>query len=322
MILCAHTKTNQTNRTGFTIVELLVVVVVIAILASITTVVFAGINQRALESSMATELNNAKKKILLFQAEHGSLPTAINCPNPSVTEVCIESSELGELTYSYSNASNPQQFTLNLISDTSSYHITEESLPAENVKFVTNGLTAYLDAGNPASYTQGAITWQDISGSGRNASLTSVTYSPDDGGALVFDGSTSMGLLASGQTRSVFMFVYPNVILPSPGWQYVLDARTGASNGYLSNTAIGSWANFRINNQPATTAWSSIPQNQWISFYADIPTTATSTISIFSRYTANEVFRGKIGIFMVYNRPLTAYEVSQNFNALRLRFGL
>ena len=48
---------------GFTIVELLIVIVVIAILAAITIVAFNGIQDRARNSSIQTDLTNFAKKI-------------------------------------------------------------------------------------------------------------------------------------------------------------------------------------------------------------------------------------------------------------------
>ena len=48
---------------GFTIVELLIVIVVIAILAAITVVAFNGIQDRARNSSIQTDLTNFAKKI-------------------------------------------------------------------------------------------------------------------------------------------------------------------------------------------------------------------------------------------------------------------
>lgn len=57
-----HTITKR-NQSGFTIVELLIVIVVIAILAAITIVAFNGIQDRARNSSIQTDLTNFAKKI-------------------------------------------------------------------------------------------------------------------------------------------------------------------------------------------------------------------------------------------------------------------
>jgi len=57
---------------------------------------------------------------------------------------------------------------------------------------VTNGLVLALDAGNTKSYVSGSTTWVDISGNGRNGTLTSSpTYSNTNGGSIVFNGVNS-----------------------------------------------------------------------------------------------------------------------------------
>src|SRR5476651_2497707 len=61
---------------GFTIVELLVVIVVIGILAAITIVSYAGISQKAVVTSLTSDLDNASRQLKLYQVDHGSYPTA------------------------------------------------------------------------------------------------------------------------------------------------------------------------------------------------------------------------------------------------------
>ncbi|MGW3549243.1 type IV pilin protein [Janibacter hoylei] len=59
---------------GFTIVELLIVIVVIAILAAISVVAYNGVQDRARDSALRTDLNNAAKKFETFNAIHGRYP--------------------------------------------------------------------------------------------------------------------------------------------------------------------------------------------------------------------------------------------------------
>lgn len=65
------------KRTGFTIVELLIVVVVIAILAAISIVAYNGIQERAILSTLKSDIANAAKQMELANAETGSYPTSL-----------------------------------------------------------------------------------------------------------------------------------------------------------------------------------------------------------------------------------------------------
>ena len=66
-------------------------------------------------------------------------------------------------------------------------------------KMVTDGLILALDAGNAKSYSGTGSTWTDLSSQGNNGTLTNgPTYSSDDGGSIVFDGTNDYGSVGSG----------------------------------------------------------------------------------------------------------------------------
>lgn len=69
----AFGEAQKTNR-GFTIVELLIVIVVIAILAAITIVAYGGIQNRANDSAVSSDLAMIAKKAALYQAENDQYP--------------------------------------------------------------------------------------------------------------------------------------------------------------------------------------------------------------------------------------------------------
>lgn len=63
------------QQRGFTIVELLIVIVVIGILAAITIVAYNGIQARAKDSRVQSDIQAVAKKIELYAAETGVYPS-------------------------------------------------------------------------------------------------------------------------------------------------------------------------------------------------------------------------------------------------------
>jgi prepilin-type N-terminal cleavage/methylation domain-containing protein len=59
---------------GFTIVELLIVIVVIGILAAITVVAYNGVQERARNASIMSDIKKVQKYIEAYNAENGSYP--------------------------------------------------------------------------------------------------------------------------------------------------------------------------------------------------------------------------------------------------------
>ena len=67
-----HSTKQNTSQRGFTIVELLIVIVVIAILAAISFLAFTGVQVRATESLLQSDLTNASKKLGVKQVDSGT----------------------------------------------------------------------------------------------------------------------------------------------------------------------------------------------------------------------------------------------------------
>lgn len=72
------------TKSGFTIIELLIVIVVIGILAAITIVAYNGIQSRATETTVQSDLANFSKKVNLFQADNGFYPRDATDLNNSI----------------------------------------------------------------------------------------------------------------------------------------------------------------------------------------------------------------------------------------------
>ena len=126
----------QTNRIfispAFTIIELLVVIVVIGILAAITIVSYTGITQRAVTSSLQSDLSNTSQQLKLYYQLYSSYPTAMtaNCPTAPTADntYCLKASTGNTLTYT---SITPNTFHLtDTNTNNNSYSATDSTSPA------------------------------------------------------------------------------------------------------------------------------------------------------------------------------------------------
>ena len=90
------------KRTGFTIVELLIVIVVIGILAALSIVVYNGIQNRAHDTTIKSDLSNLSRQIAAYHAINGhypSTPTSLLELNANPTHGSYDTSRTLNLSY-------------------------------------------------------------------------------------------------------------------------------------------------------------------------------------------------------------------------------
>jgi hypothetical protein len=222
---------------------------------------------------------------------------------------------------------------------------------------VTSGLVLNLDAGNAGSYSGSGTTWIDISGNNNTGTLVlGPTYSSANGGSIVFDGSNDyvdcgdreIFKIPSQLTLEAFFNIstyvnWSGIIGKSNTSKgvYVMHLSASAQRIRFSYNSVNPWTvNIIDGNYPLTT-------NQWVhsvitydgsnvNFYINGSIDKSQNIGSITFDTgagypvtlgqdppgANEFFNGRISNAKIYNRALSAAEVSQNFNALRGRFGI
>ena len=227
-------------------------------------------------------------------------------------------------------------------------------------KIVTDGLVLYLDASNTRSYPGTGTTWSDLSRGGNNGSLINgPTFNSANGGNIVFDGSndyistnTNSSLTQAGNTQfTVDVWVKKSAsnkdMLLGPwdnsnrkGWfvQWFTDGNLyfGITNGafnynYVSVSWQNQWFNLTgvfdgslltnqnigkiyVNNILQNTTNSG---NMLTSVPAGLVEVSIGRLTNYSSYAT-----GNIAMVKIYNRALSASEISQNYNATKTRFGL
>ncbi len=215
---------------------------------------------------------------------------------------------------------------------------------------VTSGLILNLDAGNSTSYPGSGTTWFDRSGSGNNGMLINgPTFSATNGGALNFNGSnyvqnSGIGFLPSGNSARTIMFWYkPNAGMSSTNIAFSYG--DGGQGQYVGAWTAGGIIGLHLETCQVNGPVIPSPTTDWhfytavfngggntITFYSDGSNAATVTAPCTINSTVGTGYAigagrwgnyiGSISNVNVYNRALTASEVTQNFNALKSRYGL
>jgi hypothetical protein len=193
---------------------------------------------------------------------------------------------------------------------------------------VTNGLILCLDPDNTKSYPGTGSSITNII-DGTNQTLNG-TFSKSSLGIRLTNTNASLGSNVSrlnintySSIRTISLWV--NIINFPAGGTYVLDARNGLTNGYLWYSGIGNtWINMSTNgqNKVATNLTDSFTTGSWRFLTYESNAFFTDNVTMFSRFTNDEGMNCTFGEILFYNRVLTNAEISQNFNALKSRYGL
>ena len=235
--------------------------------------------------------------------------------------------------------------------------LAKTSYPDIRNGIVTSGLVLNLDAAQTASYPGTGTTWTDLSGNGNNGTLVNgPTYSSANYGSIVFDGSndyvignTPSGLNVS-QSCSINVWVnFSNFTKVNPR---ILEVRDGSNSLQIlrdSATTFLATKNSSFQADFDSTTWLVPSLSTWYNISAVWqPSISNTTLYLNgilqsssgstlvgtgnqankyvlgdrSDFVSSTGLAGYISQVSIYNRALTAAEVQQNFNCLRMRYGL
>jgi hypothetical protein len=209
-------------------------------------------------------------------------------------------------------------------------------------------LQLYLDAGLFSSYPGSGTTWTDLSGKGRNGTLTNgPTYSATNGGSIVFDGTDDVVQCSGSLTATAATFVAWIRRNGDQGtYDGILFSRGTSVTGMQfqsSNQLSYNW-----NNAVNAYTWQSgltVPDLTWCMVAVSVTSTsataylcqssgitsATNTVShtsttlddikIGQEDFGSRYFGGNIAIARLYDTALSAGQISQLFDADKARFG-
>jgi hypothetical protein len=217
-----------------------------------------------------------------------------------------------------------------------------------------------LDASDRNSYPGSGTTWFDVSGNNNGTLTNGLTFSPTNGGSIVFDGvddyinyqnninptssfsceawinfsNTSLGgsdtpILAKWSSASApsknFIFGYRN---------------SGGQKGisfYLYDPSYNQQDNYRIDWDPIPNKWYHIvgvfSASNYVKIYIDSIEDYSRTSGVYSSLNPNSTenltsgyatgltyFPGRIANAKIYNKALTSDEVQQNYQATKDKF--
>jgi hypothetical protein len=211
----------------------------------------------------------------------------------------------------------------------------------------SDGLVLSLDAGNTKSYPGSGTTWTDLSDRGNTGTLVNTpTYSSANGGSLVFNGSNqyvncgnaanlqiTVGTISAWFNANNGNSGYNGIIAKQNAWAlFVRDnllVTYDWGNNVERNTGItvgnSTW-NYAVMTFTETVG---TPSNNAIIYLNGNPVLTTTVKHLdhgvqvqIGEANFSQIFGGNISQASIYNRVLSAAEVTQNFNALRGRFGI
>ena len=218
--------------------------------------------------------------------------------------------------------------------------------PEENT--VNSNLVLLLDAGKANSYSGTGTSWIDLSGSGITGALTNgPTFSGQNGGEIVFDGSNDFINIAN---NSIFNFssgfftisVWVNFAALSTQ-RTIITNYNGSANGWsiqffggiigvnlsgdgfdISGTTTiqtNTWYNVVVTGAPNLYKLYINNVNEGNTFTGAVALNSSDTLRI-GQIAGGAFLSGRISNIRIYNRTLTTDELTQNYNALKIRFGL
>jgi len=222
----------------------------------------------------------------------------------------------------------------------------------------TDGLVLHLDAGNKNSYGGSGTTWTDLSGNSNTGTLTNgPTFNSTFGGNIVFDSIddfVSIGNIGSFSTFTVEIWfksdsvsnyrnpIDCNWLIYNGSYSNIgprLEQDSNGTLGWVVGDSSGNYTGVNVVSSGLNSALrhcaviTKTGASSFLSYYNGTNVTSAtfagwtgtmSNVNIGKGFSASAErwFSGNIPIVRIYNRALSSFEIKQNYNAQKARFGL
>jgi hypothetical protein len=218
------------------------------------------------------------------------------------------------------------------------------SVPYFAPPYIIDSLQFYVDAGLPESYSGTGTTWYDISGNSRNLTMNSLSYSSNNGGYIIFDGSHTADSVSTYSIDFTNGFTVESVAkFSGSGYEGLFAFNEPMNSNYINVQAQGDNIRFEVDSGSSFTTSGSLSSNTWYHVtcvYEVNSSTARIYINGVENNTASlsrsglsqtsnfvlglwdGYLNGNIALSRMYNKVLNSTEVLQNFNVTKDRFGL
>jgi hypothetical protein len=201
-------------------------------------------------------------------------------------------------------------------------------------RIVTNGLVLSLDAADRNSYPGSGASLYDMSGTGVTSTLAGTYSFTSTANVSCIRLTNSSGVASSNISRincssitnittvSIWYYQHSGTLFD----RYLLDTRTGGTNGYIYQGGFGpDWATGALykNAINLPISWANVETiGSWQNIVVIANNPMTDDINLFSRFSNNEGLDVSFSTVNIYNRVLSATEITQNYNAQKSRFNL
>ena len=216
--------------------------------------------------------------------------------------------------------------------------------------YVTTNLLMYVDASVSSSYSGSGTTWFDLSGNGRNMTLTNgPTYTSGTPSYFTFDGTNDYAgtsITTFNNTNNVSGTIEGWVQIPdTTGYRHIFGMRSNSNSFFfllLFDTpqtearVTVNGTDMDINYNPGSNFWTNWKQIVFTFDRSDHKTrlyvngsivgtssgTNSNTFGTLADFQVGGHWNGNIAQILIYNKALSSTEVSQNYDAFKSQFGL